>query len=473
MNIIRCLRRHWLVCSVIIVAALARLIYLFDWHEVWWDSGVYFGMAKYLWSGGTSGLWEPIRPVLWPLIIGFGWWLKFNIVWFARILEFLLSVISILLVYAIARKLFSHRAAVISSILWAFSSIVFYLGFHEYTEIPEITLVLVAIFAFVSGRNFLAGIFAGLAFLMKFPAGIFLLVLGICLVIQKRWKQIAYLFVGFAIPAIPFFVFNQVMYASMVLPILEAQKSILMVVGCNILRYKPWYQYFGWILFDNVLNAFAVVGIISAARDWKKQFLLPLLSLLLPFAYFMQLHCRDYRYLVLFLPFVVLFGGFGIETCVNWLEKKKQIAKYVWAISLVVVFVVSVLHAIIFYHNNEPRIPDLASERFFRWLEDRRIDGEIWTSNPVVAAFTDQKIEKIYYPIYGRETATDFNRYLAQNSGKVGAVLLENCGGGLVCSPDDEQCPVEIEKMRFFLNEHFRQVFFDQSGRCWYSIYAR
>ena len=172
---------------------------------------------------------------------------------------------------------------------------------------------------------------------------------------------------------------------------------------------------------------------------------------------------------MLFLPFVVLFTGCGIDSVMAVVEKRWKIAPVV----LVFVLVISSAHSVFFYHNNEPRVPDLASERYFRWLEERKIDGEIWSSNPVVAAYTDQRINKIYYPIYGGETAADFNKYLKENHGKVGAVLLDNCGGGLVCSPDDKKCPVELDKMRVFLNENFRQVFFDQSGRCWYSIYAR
>jgi 4-amino-4-deoxy-L-arabinose transferase-like glycosyltransferase len=472
MSLIDYLKKHRLFCSVLLVAVLARLVYLFDWHEIWWDSGVYFGMAKYLWSAGKAGLWEGIRPILWPLVLGAGWLLKLNIVWFARILEFILSLVSIVLVYQIARRIFSQRAAVISSIIWSFSSIVFYLGFHEYTEIPEVTLVLAAVLAFSNEKWLLSGIFAGLAFLTKFPAGIFLVALALCLVSQKKWKKIILLGAGFAIPAVPFLIFNYAMYGSMLKPLIDAHKSILEVVGCNILRFNPWYQYFAWIFFDNVLNVFAVVGIAAAARNWKKQYLLPILAIALPLAYLMQLHCRDNRYLVSFLPFVVIFSGYGISLLVEWLENKKQFAKYSFSAVIAVVLAVSVLHAVIFYSHNELRYPDPASERYFKWLSERPVQGEIWSANPIVAAYTDQKVSKIYYPVYGQETAADFNKYLQKNSMWIGAVLLDNCGGGLVCSPDDAKCPVELDKMRAFLNENFRQVFFDQSGNCWYSIYA-
>lgn len=471
MTITRHLERHRLFYFVVFAAAFARLLYLFDWHEIWWDSGVYFGMAKSLWSGGKAGLWENLRPVLWPAFLGAAWWLKLNIVVFARIVEFVLTLVSTWLVYQLAKKIFSQRAAVISSILWAFSAIIFHIGFHEYTELPAVTLALAAVLAFSNRKFFPAGIFAGLSFLTKFPAGIFIVVLGLCVVLQKRWKPLVPLGIGFALPTAAFLAFNQVMYGTMLGPIIEASASIAKVVGCNILRYKPWYQYFIWIFFDNVLNVFALVGIAAVVRNWNRKYLLPVVALAVPAAYFIQMHCRDYRYLTMFLPWVILFSGYGISLLVEWLESKKKIAGYAWAVVLIVVFVASVFQANLFYYNNEARGLDSAAERYFSWLADRNIQGEIWSSNPIVSAYTDQKINKIYYPIYGRETAADFNKYLAENSDKVGAVLIDNCGGGLICSPDDTQCPVELEKMRAFLNDNFRQVFFDESGICWYVIY--
>jgi hypothetical protein len=471
MKITNLLKKHWIFCAVLLVAALARLVYLFDWHEIWWDSGVYIGMAKYLWSGGSAGLWEQIRPILWPLFLGAAWWLKLNIVLFARIAEFVLSIVSIALVYLLAKKYFSQRAAIISSIIWAFSSIVFYLGFHEYTEIPEVTLVLAAVLAFSNSRWFLSGILAGLAFLTKFPAGIFIAVLGICIILQKRWKPLVPLGAGFLIPTAAFLAFNQAVYGTMLGPVIEAHKSILQVVGCNILRYKPWYQYFIWIFSDNVLNIFSIFGIAAIAGKWDRKYFLPVLALVLPLAHLMQQHCRDYRYLVVLLPFVVIFSGYGISIAVEWLEKKRKLSKFAWPAVLVAVLIISSSQAIIFYKDNEQKLPDFAAENYFKWLKENNVEGEIWSANPVISAYTDRKVNKIYYPIYGQETATDFNKYLNANSARIGAVLLDNCGGGLVCSPDDQKCPVELEKMRAFLNERFRQVLFEQSGRCWYSIY--
>lgn len=472
MTLLNHAKKYALLYSVLLIAALARILYAFDAHELWWDSGVYVGMAKYLWSGGTAGLWEHIRPVLWPAILGIAWWLKLNTVAFARVLSFALSLVSIALVYQLGKQWFSERAGIIASILWGLSSVVFYLGFHEYTELPAVTLALAALLAFTRQRLFIAGILTSTAFLFKFPAGIFIAVLGICLLARKEWKQLLPLGIGFALPTAAFLAFNAWTAGSTLAPLIAARESILSVLGCNVLRFKPWYQYFGWIVFDNILNVFAIAGIGFAATRWNKRALLPALALLIPAAYFMQMHCRDYRYLTMFLPFVVLFAGLGIERIVAALEGRKR-RSWIYPAALIIVLAVSLTHALLFFHANEPRTLDPNAERYYRWLADNPVDGEIWSANPTVSAYTDSPVHKLYYPLYERGQATDFNNYLSANRDRIGAVLLDNCGGGIICPSDDTACAQQLDATRAFLNEHYKQVFFANTGNCWYSIYAR
>ena len=472
MNVPAHIKKHSLLYIVLMLAALARLVYLFDYHEIWWDSGVYIGMAKYLWSGGTAGLWEHIRPVLWPLIIGSAWWLKQDMIIFARALEFLMTIISIVLVYALGRKWFSQRAAVLASILWSFSSIVFYFGFHEYTELPAVALVLGALLAFTNKQLFFAGFLACLAFLMKFPAGIFLIVLALVLVMQRRSKQLIPLGIGFGLPTAAFLMFNHASTGSALGPLFDAQHTIANVLGCNVFHANPWHQYFSWIVFDNALNVFALLGLGAIMRRWNARFLIPVLALVIPAAYFMQMHCREYRYLILFLPFVVLFTGNGLSLVIHWLETFNMLRTRAWICVLLAVLGVSVATGVLFYHNTELRTPDLAAERYFHWVEDKKIDGEIWSTNPIVSRYTDAIVHKIYYPVYNKDRAMDFNEYLQNNTERIGAVMLDNCGGGIICPPDDDVCREQLGRTRAFLNENFKQVSFEQSGNCWYAIYS-
>ncbi len=461
--------RYQTLYALLLIAALARLLFFFDPHEVWWDSGVYVGMAKYLWSFGHAGLGEHIRPVLWPAVLGIAWVMKLNVIWFARVIEFLLALVSTALVFALGRKLFSERTALFSSIVWAFSAIVFSSGFHEYTELPAVTLVLAALVAFVHTRWFLAGLFVGLAFLTKFPAGIFLAVLGIAVLAQKRWKGALWLSAGFTIPAAAYLLFNHMMYGTAFGPLLDARTSILSVLGCNVLRFKPWYQYVIWVFVDNWLNVFAVVGLAAVAARWKRQYVLPVLALIVPVAYLMQLHCREYRYALLFLPILALFTGNGIAFISEWMEKRLKHAR---TALLLTVVLVSAFHGILFYHGNEIRVLDQNAEHYYRWLEGKEIPGEVWSSNPLVSVYTDQLVHPLYYPVYTEGTATDFNTYLASNKEKIGAVFLDNCGGGIICAPDDAGCAEQLQVLRKLLDADFTQSFSAQSGDCGYAVYV-
>ena len=64
---------------------IVRIFYISLDHPLWWDSHVYIGMGKYLFSGGEKGVWESFRPLIHPLILGSIWKLKLNVVLIGKI----------------------------------------------------------------------------------------------------------------------------------------------------------------------------------------------------------------------------------------------------------------------------------------------------------------------------------------------------------------------------------------------------
>jgi len=89
------------ILIVLSIAFLIRLLFFFSYHAIWWDSAVYVGMGKYIFSLGKQGLWEPIRPIVWPIILGFLWKIKLNPIFFGRLLNIIMSLGIIYLVYYI------------------------------------------------------------------------------------------------------------------------------------------------------------------------------------------------------------------------------------------------------------------------------------------------------------------------------------------------------------------------------------
>lgn len=458
------MRRDYWLWSVIAVTFLSRLVFFFSWHEVWWDAGVYLGMGKFLFSFGQSGLWEHIRPPLLPVFLGFFWWLGLSPVFFGRLLELFFMTGSVFLIYRVAEFWFDRRTALISSLLLCFSPIVFYLSFHLYTEIPAVFFILLSFYLFQRSRFFLSGASMSLAFLVKFPAAIFAPVLAVFLL--RRWRDLLKFCSGFAVPAAPYFLLSWVIYGSPFTTLLAARDAIQRALGCNVLRFRPWYFYFVTLVTSEIVfNVFSLVGLFAVFRGRLRPRFIILLSLVLPLLYFIQLHCRDYRYLVLFYPFVALLAGFGFSWSTRFLNRK------MFAVVAIILCVWFAFVGVKFYVNNEAAPVPVAGS-FFSYLEDRSVEGEVWVSNPVVAAHSDVLLHKTYYPIYDGGVSKQFVDYVRDNSGRISFVMLDNCGGGLICAEDDPVCLSNTEQLYSVLDKNFSLVFNESYGRCWYKVWS-
>lgn len=448
---------------VFFIALVVRLVFLPGFHEIWWDSGVYIGMGKYLWSFGSAGVWEHIRPVFWPVFLGFLWFIRLSPVFFGRLLEFLLSLGSIILFYLLAEHYFGRRSAIFSTVIFAFSSIFLYLGFHLYTEIPAVFLVLLSIFLFEREKYFSAGLVVGLAFITKFPAALFVLPFLIVLCLRFEFRNLCRAVFGFAVPAGIFMFFNFFMYSHPLLPLVDARLNILTALGCNVLRARPWWFYFAMLFRESWFHLFAVPGLYLFFRKYRFRQLLPFLCLLLPFVYFVQLNCRDYRYLFVFLPFVAMFSGSGI---VSIFKRKRH---FILLLSIILCF--SVFKGAWFVIENEVRSTDSASQGYFEFLDDKVPLGEVWTSNPIIAVYSGALLKKIYYATYDGATANSFLNYLAANDYKIQYVFMDNCGGGIICHPADVRCMIQRAETFEYLDANFDTVYDMSYGRCFYKIY--
>ena len=111
--------------NITIIAVLffvAKLLTLGFYKIVWWDSAVYIGMGKYIYSFGAAGLWEPLRPVMWPLILGVLWKADMNVILAGRILEIAIGSLCILLTYFIGKRVFNEKTGLLAAVFLALSS---------------------------------------------------------------------------------------------------------------------------------------------------------------------------------------------------------------------------------------------------------------------------------------------------------------------------------------------------------------
>src|SRR3989338_7831419 len=178
------LRSSLIIFFILFLSLLARIILQFQHIALWCDSSVYLAMAKYLVSDGISGIWEPIRPPLLPLLLTLGEF--FHHSFFLGIaLQIALSLGCILLLFFITEHHLSIKENFLSITLFSFSGVFLFLSSQVYTEILAMFLILSAYFLFLRKQFFFAGMGISLAILAKFPSGLFLFVLGFALLFSS------------------------------------------------------------------------------------------------------------------------------------------------------------------------------------------------------------------------------------------------------------------------------------------------
>ena len=479
---------------LILAAAAVVRIGLGVHGEVWWDSGVYIGMGKWFWSGGAAGLNEHIRPPILPLVIGALWKAGLDPLLFGRILMILAAAGLGMLTFVLARRWTSDLAALFAATLVAFSPTVLSLSGQLYTEIPAIALGLLGILLAMRDHMFLSGLVLGAAFLTKFPAGLFLLAgITVALVSYQHKKKtpvqhhahLLPLLGGFALPVLAYFISNLVLYGSALGPLIDARAIVRAGLGCTVLRPEPWWFYFKHLVTGE--GPWHLLALAGAALLWKqmprqqqkrkRSFVLPLIiGLAAPLLYFILLPCREPRFAILFLPFVAMLTGEGMSRLLSIpfpREKKGKPpfkCKPLVVMTLIIIAGFNIGLTISTLRAQEPVIPQQA-EAFFTSLSTLP-DGELWTSNPVHAVYTDRSVHKIYYPVFDAQLADTFTTYVKAHKESIAGIALDNCGGGVICPPGDSDCGTAFDQMLDTINAQFTKTVFVEHGRCWYAIWA-
>jgi 4-amino-4-deoxy-L-arabinose transferase-like glycosyltransferase len=383
---------------IIFLATAARFFILKNYHPIWWDSAVYSGMGKFIFSLGTSGIWEPLRPPVLPIILGFFWKIGIYGNYFSGILSMMFSAGTILLVYLISKKIFGYKTAVVACFFSAFGHLMLFYDHAALSEIPAIFFGLLAVYLIIEKKYFWAGIFSSFSFLTKFPSGI---IFGGAIIfiaffqqekIREKAKRIFLSSAGFLIPSAIFLIANFMMYGNALLPFIEGNMVI-----ANTFPKSPVWFYIARITIECIISVFAVVYLVLLAlkKEKNRNSALLWIPLALFLAYFSLLAYKEMRFAILLMPFVYMLSAEGV---LKALKKPKII--------ILVLLIFSIQSAFMFslYQNNwEIREPNPAFENFYRTIKGKT--GEIWVSNPVFSEYTDGRLNLIYYPTFEKSAA--------------------------------------------------------------------
>lgn len=441
--------KNKLIYLIVLVFFIAKLFTLFAYKTIWWDASVYIGMGKYIYSLGSAGLWEPSRPLIWQLALGF--FSKFGIM-AGKILDVVFGSLAIFLTYLIGKEIFNEKTALLSSFFLAISPTFFFFNGIMLTEIVSTFFSLLAICLLLKNKHFLSGIFFGIAFMTRFLQMLAFIAVILALIYDKKFK-FKKIFLGFAIVILPYLIINQILYNNALFPFFQ---QVFLTANSGWLNHRPISYYFIELFKENFLYLFFMAGIVLAIK--KKEGKLVIFPLVILLAFFNLIRQKETRFLIMLLPYMYLLVSYALSYFISL----KKIFKNVAIFLIVILFFLSAIRISIFLdsESNKPNKYEALQAK----LEEAK--GNIWISSPVIAAESSKKISRlIYYPVFWQ----DFDEMLLE-SRKAGFIFLDICDLG--CRPFDEECENNKKEMVAFFKQNFNEVY-SRQGECSQFVFKR
>ncbi|MBS3117008.1 glycosyltransferase family 39 protein [Candidatus Woesearchaeota archaeon] len=458
---------------IVVGSLLVRLLYLLlDW-PLWWDSHVYIGMGKYIFSQGGSGIWEVYRPLLHPIMLGGLWKVGFNPFIMGKILDVLFSTISIYLVYLIGKKIFDEKIGLVGAFIFSIDAMFITITGLILADPLALFFGLLGVLFFLKEDCRWAGLGSGVclafSFLTRFPYGIWFGSMLIILALQKegarsKIKKGLFLCLGFFIPVGAFLYFNYLRYGDPLLPL---------TTGSWIITTATWlygsgiFFYFKEFFLANpvYLFFFPSVYFFFKERLWKENgegvvFIVPLLTLL----YFLYVPRKEVRYLLVALPFFALTAAYGLRFTLYWLKNKTK--PIILSRAFVVICAILILLPVPTTLNIE-RVP-IFTENIKVAITQYNVTGLVLSSSPAYVSFLDHPLATLDGMTFAPERYGMFQ-------GRYAILFVNDCD--LICSVTDGECnerrerllgKIEKENKRIFRETY---IFEDASLKCRYSMY--
>ncbi|MBN2454842.1 glycosyltransferase family 39 protein [Candidatus Woesearchaeota archaeon] len=447
--------------------AVFAIITLFLAASLWlpsldfWDSAVYGGMGKHIYSAGSSGLWEPARPIIWPLILGLFWKLGIDFMLFGSLLALAAGAASIYLVYLITKGLLSRKAALIFAALFALNTALITYSGAILTDIPAMLFTLLAAWLFFSKKsNFFVGILLGIAALTKFTSIIFIPIFLAGLYLKKSSiRGYVNFLAGAFLVLFPYFIANFIVYGNPIYPLIAGQELISTVVGNYSCPTQPLFYFYN-LLLELPILLIAFIG-ISRIRtvDWRwATIAFSALILLIYHSFF--LNCKDIRYAFLFLPFLYILAARGFYAISR---NKRRTVRYALVVLIAIQLAYSGAQA---FQAFQARNADYERWDGFSDYLNGEITGEVWSSTPFAALSADKKIDElIYYPVFDSKRIEE----LAEKLDNAQYIFLNECD--IPCTREYPDCPERRENFLQMVKGNFTAVLIEKEKDCGMTVY--
>ncbi|MBI3035277.1 glycosyltransferase family 39 protein [Candidatus Woesearchaeota archaeon] len=447
------LRRSNIVI-VIILFFIAKLLTIANYNVLWWDTSVYIGMGKYIYSSGNSGLWEYTRPIVWPLVLGFFW--KSGIaVLFGRILEIVFGGLCVLLTYLIGKKLFNHRTALLSSIFLAFSPTFFFFNGIMLTEVVSTFFSLLAIYLFIGKKHFASGMLFGIAFMTRYLQ-LFVFVAALLFNI-KNMRNLKRIILGFAAAIAPILILNQAMYGNAIFPFFQ---QLYLSQNSGWLNQQPLNFYLIELFRENFLYLLFILGLFLAFKNKNANSRLIAFAFIFFFVFFSLIKQKEMRFLIVLLPYMYILLSTAISSFLG------RFNNLIWPIYTIIAVSLMLSSVTIYGYYKKESNKANQYDTFQDMLEKTGTGTKIWISSPMIAVSSNRKIdEMMYYPVFNEERK---ERLIA---GKADFVFLDSCD--LACRAYDDKCENAKEQLIAHFKKRLKLRAFSKVGECRQFVFAK
>jgi hypothetical protein len=464
------LKNHRNFLAALTVFTVAQLaIVLLRWDKpLIWDSSVYVGMGKNLFSLGKIGFWESFRPPALPILIGSIWKTGLFFPNLARLFGTAISILGAATIYRIIDIEFDRGLALYTALI-LMSTMVYIRWSHYFlTGIPAAVLAFVSLHYAKHSKPMKSGIVVAAAFLTRFPAAIAGTAAGITLFlniiplkdltslkfdlkdIREVLESEVKLGLSFGVPTAFYFALNHFYGSGFFSPVIGGAS----VPTLNPDKYLYGLYFLKEAVVANPLLIFVPLGLYSVFRARDTRFYPYVSGLALFYAFFTFYPHKEPRFMLLFLPMMALFAAHGIrelnlpETVSGYFTKDKL---FVAAVALV--FLVN--FSLVFNMNTWDNAP-----RSNYMSETANLEGTVAGLNPAPVVYGDFKFIAVRPETYENTSEKAFREadYFA----------LETCSW--YCSPAIDSC--EQKKAELFDRlENETKVFEDSASQCSYRIY--
>lgn len=490
---IKKIKENYLLLSLFAIFIVLKIVTATKVHQIIWDEAVYIGMGKFLFSFGKAGLWESIRPLGLPILLGAIWKLKLNTILFAEILAVLFSLGNIFLVYLITKETFNKTTAIIASFMLSITPLFFLYSSYILTSIASTFFALLTIYIYISKENLpLVGFFTALTFLFRFPQGLLLVIILLSIFLNEvttrqsikntlkklkaSVKKNYYPFIlSFFLTVLPFLIFNFLIYRkytskayhAIFRPFilgfshqanpLHAVQSFLnsTLYYCSILIEQNWL----------IIFIFIAIFFFIKNKDYKNHKTTTIfITLTIYWLYFTLIINKQPRFSLAFLPYLIILSAYGLHQLIKSTKKQEYYIKYPVYIILLLFTIFSISNSIDQINKEfEWRVNHefpITSE-FQKYFQHNLIQGSILTTDPVPATYTDHKYIPYYFSV------NEGAQIYIQNRLKANAVIYSP--SSFICY--DKDCEKKQQDLFTDIQNRFTKVFEEQYNNRTYYIF--